>query len=303
MLARYQHQGITWIDLESPTRAEVQSLVEEFGIAPMVAEDLMLPSAKPRTDYHGDYIYAVMHFPAIRHSHRSKEQEIDFVIGKKFLITTHYDTVDPLHKFSKVFEVNTVLDKSNIGDHAGFLFFYMLRKLYQAVEHEVEFVQHNLTAIEEHVFSGREVEMVIHLSNSSRALLNLRQTIEPHRDALRSLEEEGGKLFGEGFAPYLKTISNEYYRVHNHIMRNSEAVHELRETNNSLLSTKQNETMKVFTILAFFTFPLTLIAAIFTLDPSHSPLGDHPYSFWIVLALQAVTATSLFFFFRFKKWL
>ena len=95
-----------------------------------------------------------MHFPALFHSHKTHEQEIDFVIGRNFLITTRYDTVDPLHKFSKLFEVNSILGKSEIGEHAGFLFFYMLKNLYHAVEHEVEYVRHNLRAVEEPDSSG-----------------------------------------------------------------------------------------------------------------------------------------------------
>ena len=31
-----------------------------------------------------------MHFPALHHSHKSAEQEVDFIIGKQFLITTRF---------------------------------------------------------------------------------------------------------------------------------------------------------------------------------------------------------------------
>src|ERR1700733_2314187 len=136
MQNRYEHGGLVWIDLESPSREEVRSVAEEFGIAPLVAEELFTPSMKPRAEFHDGYAYVVMHFPALHHSHRTHEQEIDFVIGQRFLITTRYDMVDPLHKFSKVLEVNSLLDESMIGEHAGFIFYFMLKKLYRAVEHE-----------------------------------------------------------------------------------------------------------------------------------------------------------------------
>ena len=35
----------------------------------------MVPSTKPRTELHGDRLYLVLHFPALRHSHKEKEQE------------------------------------------------------------------------------------------------------------------------------------------------------------------------------------------------------------------------------------
>ncbi len=303
MYSRREHHDIVWIDLESPTRAEVESVAAQFSIAPLVADELLLPSSKPRAEFYGDYCYLVFHFPALRHSHVSREQEIDFIVGKDFIVTTHYEMVDPLHKFSKVFEVNAVLEKSEIGDHAGFMLFYMLKKLYKSVEHELEYLNRELSIIEEHIFSDHQTEMVISISHASRDLLNLRQTIEPHRDMLHTLEGGAGKLFGDDFLPYLRALSDEYYRVHNHVMRATESLHELRETNNSLLTTRQNETMKVFTILAFFTFPLSLIVNIFSMDTQHDPIVGSPYDFWIILGLLFITAFIMFQFFRHKRWL
>ena len=303
MLSRFEHNGLTWIDLESPSRDEVQAIADEFSIEPLVAEELLLPSAKPRADFGASYIYLVLHFPALRHSHHTLEQEVDFIIGKHFLITTRYDMIDPLHKFSKIFEVNSVLDKSDIGDHAGFLFFYMLKKLYKSTEHEVEFVRKDLARIEEHIFSDREVEMVAAISGSARDLLNLRQTIEPHREVLRSLDSDGAAFFGDTFMPYIRALSNEYYRVHNHIMRQTESLHELRETNNALLTTKQNETMKVFSIMAFFTFPLALFVSVASINSVHNPIMGRPYDFWIIVGAMTIIASIMYFIFRRNKWL
>ena len=81
MLSRYEHQGLTWIDLESPTAREVRDVASEFGIDHMVAEELLMPSARPLVEFHERYVYLILHFPALRHSHTSREQEVDFVIA------------------------------------------------------------------------------------------------------------------------------------------------------------------------------------------------------------------------------
>ena len=302
MHSRYEQNGVIWVDLESPSRDEVQDIVDEFKVDSVVAEELLLPSTKPHSEFRAGYVYMVLHFPALRHSHRSREQEIDFIVGKDFIVTVHYDTVDPLHKFSKVFEVHSILDK-HIGTHAGFILFSLLKKLYKSVEHEVEFVRHGLAVIEENIFTGHEVDMVEAISNSARDLLNLRQVIEPHREVLREFETGGVTLFGEDFAPYLRATSNEYYRVHNHIMRATESLHELRETNNSLLTTKQNQTMKTFTVLAFFTLPLSFLAALFGMNTDETPFVSNPHGFWIVIGMMAIVSLCMFIYFRYKKWL
>ena len=303
MRTRYEHNGLVWIDMESPSRDEAQDVVDQYGVAPLVAQELLLPSTKPRADFYPGYVYLVLHFPALHHSHRAREQEIDFIIGKKFLITTRYDTIDPLHKFSKIFEVNSLLDTSNLGEHGGMLFFALLKQLYKSVEHEVEFIKHDIAIIEESIFAGHEVRMVSGISRVARDLLNLRQVMEPHREVLREFETKGAQFFGEEFAPYLRALSDEYYRVHNHIMRQTESLHELRETNNSLLTTKQNETMKVFTIMAFVTFPLSLIASIFSTDAVHEPIIGSPYDFWIILGIMAFAAFLMLLYFKTKRWL
>lgn len=303
MLSRHEHNGLIWIDLESPTRAEVLSIMNEFHIDPFVGEDLLLPSSKPRSERYEHYMYLILHFPALRHSHKKREQEVDFVIGKTFLITTHYEAIDPLHNFSKVFEVNSTLEKSNLGDHAGFIFFTMLKRLYKAVEHELEFVRRDLGHIEEHIFSEEEIQMVAEISRASRDLLNLRQIIEPHREALHTLESEGPVFFGDEFRPYLRGLSNEYYKVHNHAMRQIDSLHELRETNNSLLSTKQNETMKRFTVLAFVTFPLTLLVTIFEIQSASNPILGTKHGFWVIVGLTLLAAIAMYIFFKNKKWL
>lgn len=304
MLSRYTHDGITWIDLSLPTREEVRQVMEEFSIDPLVAEELLLPTIKPRIEIHPGFIYLILHFPALRHSHgNEKEQEVDFVVGKDFIVTTRYDTIDPLHKFSKIFEVNSVLEKSALGEHAGYLLFFMLKKLYKSVEHELSYVHDALEDIEEQIFEGRERQMVEALSRSGRDLLNLRQAIEPHRDVLKEFLERAPGFFGDDFAPYVRATLNEYYRVHNHIMRHTESLHELRETNNSLVSTKQNEVMLVLTLTAFVTFPLSLMASLFGMGAIHTPIIGQPFDFWIILTIMGFASLAMFGYFHYKKWL
>lgn len=303
MLQRYEHAHLTWIDLESPTRNEVRDLANEFNLPPLVAEELLLPTAKPRLERHDEMLYMIMHFPALHHTHHSTEQELDFIIGKNFIITTRYDTIDPLHKFSKVFEVNSMLDKSTLGEHAGFILYFMLKKMYGSVDFEVEHVRAVLRDIEAQIYEGKERAMVITLSSAGRDLLNMRQAIEPHRDILQSLESEGKQIFGDAFGPYLKAITNEYYRVHNHIMRHTESMHELRETNNSLLSTKQSEVIQTLTILTALTFPFAIISNIFSMNTTHQPIIGSEHDFWILLTLMGAGVAILFAFFKLRKWL
>lgn len=303
MLMRYEHRGVTWIDLERPTRDEVMLLMKEYSLDPNVAEELLLPSPKTRMEARKGYLYLIFHFPSFKHSHRRHDQEIDFVLGKNFIITTRYDVVDPLHKFSKVFDVNSLLEKSHLEEHAGYVFYYMMKRLYKSIEHEVSSIQEALDDIEEQIFTGKEREMVTALSTTSRSILDLRHAIEPHRDVLREFESVAGTFFDMQYQQYAHNLLNEYYRVYTYAARSLDWVRELRETNNSLLSTKQNELMKQFTILAFTTLPLSLVASVFGMNTVHTPLVESPFGFFYIIAIMACVGLGLFGFFKYKQWL
>lgn len=303
MYTRHEYGDIVWIDLESPVRADVERIIDEFDIDANVAEELLVPSVKSRADLRRHYVYMVLHFPALKHSHKTREQEMDFILGRKFLITTHYDLIDPLHKFEKLFETQTLLHSYQGAEHAGIIFITMMKKLYRAVEHEVESIRQDMHDIEENIFSSHHIEMVSAISRTARDLLNLRHTIEPHRDALQTLESVTPQLFGPEFVSQVKTLTTEYYRVHNHIMRETESLHELRETNNSMLTTKQNETMRIFTILAFFTFPLTLIVTVADISTPDNPILNVTHPFWVIVTLLTMITIWMFVFFKRKNWL
>lgn len=302
MTHRHSHNNLTWIDLESPTDSELAQVVGEYDIHPAVAVELATPSLKPKVDLYHNFIYLILHFPSPKPA-AGGVQEIDFIVGKNFLITTRYESIEPIYKFAKVFEVSSVLAKKNIGDHAGYLFYFLVRELYSTLEDRLEFLQNQLGDIETKVFEGQEREMVFAISELSRELLDFKHAMTHHREVLESFEIAGKSFFGENFSYYLRSIVGEYYKV-NHTIRSSlESLTELRETNNSLLTTKQNTVIQILTVIAIIALPLTIITSLFQIETVARPIVGHPNDFWILVGLLFTISGLLFLLFKRKSWL
>lgn len=303
MISRYKYHDLTWVDMERPTHEEVRGIMDEFDIHPIVADELLTPSLRPKIDLHENFIYLILHFPAIRHTHTSPSQEVDFIIGKKFLITVRYELLDPMHKFSKVFEVNSILDRSDIGEHAGFLFFYMMRKIYSSLGHELSMIGESLKDIEEHIFKGEEREMVVRLSVIHRDILGFHRALRMHRGVLQSLGNACEKFFGSAFLHYSENIMGEYLKVEELLQDQKETLSDLRSTNDSLLSTKTNEIMKVLTATTFLMLPATLIGQLFGMNTENTPLIGVRYDFYIIIFIMFVIAFSTLLYFKRKRWI
>lgn len=305
MINKHLYKGKVWIDLDHPTQDEIKSLMDEYNIDPLVAHELTSPTPKPKIEFHKNFVYFILHFPAFKHSHSEGNsiQEVDFIVGKNFVVTARYDTVDALLKCSKTFEVDTILNKKMTDSPSGILFFKIIKELYGSLSDELAFIEDWTQDIEKRIFKNKEKEMVFALSQVSRNLLDFKKAIDMHEGILNSLRSIGEKLFGEEFIFHAQVILGEYHKIKNTIINNMESIAELRETNNALLSTKQNEEMRVLTTLALVVLPWSLIAALFQMGLNGTPFIKNPNGFWIVISILIAVTGAQYAFFKYKKWL
>lgn len=303
MINRFEYEGITWVDIENPTPEEIGDIGQEFSLGPLLTHELLAPTLKPRVDIYPDSVYTLLHFPARRHTRDTKTvHEVDFVIGEKFIITVHYDTVDALVDFSRSFEAAMLLKRKSGKLHSGHIFFEIVERLYREVEYELDAVEDSITTIENAIFSHHEREMVVAISNVSRELIDQKRTLSMHTNVLSSLEQVGISLFGEEFGTYLRGISAFHFRAHQRALSLMDTINELRSTNDSLLTTRQNEITKNLTIMAFVTFPLSLIAAIFGMNTENAPIVGDPNGFWIIVSSMVFLMSLFFLYFKTKRW-
>lgn len=307
MISTYKNKNTIWIDLENPTQDEVRKIAETYGIDPAVANDLLSPSSHPVVNEYDGYLYLILQFPIAtdkkNYGKSTEIQEVDFILGKNFVITNRYAVVDSLMEFSKTFTVNSVLDKSHISEHAGFIFYYMIKGLYDEMTNRLEHVKDLLKDAEDRIFNGEEKQMVVELSRLNRLLLHFKKAIGIHDEVLKDLSEYGSKIYGAEYNRYLRQVFGEYIKVRNSIENLKEYTNELRQTNDSLLTTKQNEIMKILTIMAFITFPLTLLTGIFGMNTIYTPVVGLPQDFWIVMIIMLVMTCIMFIYFKIKKWI
>jgi len=301
MITTHSSVNQTWVDLNSPTKEEADSLVLTQNIDPLIAKDLLAPTPMQSSRDVDKVIYAVLHIPTFKHSHSTESniQEIDFVISVDGLVTARYDSIDALHFFAKQIEVNEILNKGP----KSHLFFGMMKEIYKSIGSELAHTEDWLEEIEKNIFEGKEKSMVFAISNAGRNLLNFKKTIDPHINIFEFIKEIGTEKFGSEFGAEAKILIGEWHRIIRKISSQLDLLMELRETNNSILSTKQNEIMKQLAILGSILLPLTIIGQLFGLSIHNFPLINHPYAFWIILSIMATVMLISIIYARVKKWM
>lgn len=305
MIYTHSYRGVVWLDMESPTNEEVASLVKRYDLHPLVGEKLKVSPSLDKIDFFEDYIFIVLTLPIRKRlktgGYEIVDREIDFVIGKNFLITSRNDTLEQIEYFAKIFDANSILNKDEKIEHAGYLFYYMIKRIYAGLTEDLENIRDSLHSAEKGIYEGNERKMVEALSNLSREIIDIKQTARIHKDIWEKMSlNEDKNLFGKDFNSYVHDIKNEFNVIHELIVNSHELLADLRETNDSLLNAKQNEIIKILTTITVIFYPASLISSIFTIPAMDIPIINAPNS-WLALVIICTAITGAFWMFLKKK--
>ena len=135
-------------------------------------------------------------------------------------------------------------------------------------------------------------------------LIDFTQIVRIHRDIWDDMIGFAPKnLFDDEYASSIKEIQDEFNRVSELVSNARELLSDLRETNNSLLNTKQNEIIKVLTLVAFVFQPLTFVAALFTIPAIYVPFINRQEGWVIIFGIMLAIALSIWLYFKSKRWI
>lgn len=302
MIERYEQKNRTWIDICNPSTEEIREVMEEASIPSDFVNDLTVMIPHSETVFKKGALKITLDFPVVRRTDINHPHEIKFIVTKSHLVTIHFEEIEALHRFGKEFEILCVL-KNGKQPSTISLFITMLNFLYDAMYIKLDYLDTKLKDVENEIFNEHEKEMVFELSQISRRLISFKQTIASHENALVRLRTGLGVAFGKAQETQVDNLEHHYRNLTRQIYTLDHTLNDLRETNYALLSTKQNETMKIFTILAFITFPLTLFTSMFGMNTATTPIIGKEGDFWIILSIMAIVSIFFFVFFKYKKWI
>ncbi|MDB5194107.1 MAG: Mg2 transporter protein CorA family protein magnesium transporter [Parcubacteria group bacterium] len=248
----YKYKDATWIDLVKPTAEEVDEVARDYNLSGTVAAGLLSPTSRHIVEFGPRHAYLVLHFPAFKDDNGGDAAfELDFVIGDNYLITARYAKIEAFDKHI------TSLDENGLSkqpEHArNVLFFGLLRELVANFEHKLSKIDHWTRDIEKNMFDGKESRTIFELSEASRHLIDFRKITAVYPDALEALEMEGQKEFGKEFSDFSEEISTSFHKARLKMDMLADAVRELRETNDSILSVKQNNSTQLVAVITLLT--------------------------------------------------
>ena len=304
-LGELESSGLTWIHLDAPTKEEVETLAERFGWHALDVEDVLSKRQRPKVDDYLEegYLFAVLHFPVYDKSiGRLNAGELDLFLGPDYLVTLPAVQLDPVSRLFRRCSEDDELREQLFSKGSGRLLYEVLDDLFDYCFPILDKIGHKLDVIEDEMFEGRSDEVVRDISNVKQEIISYRKIIKPERSTLRLFERHVERFLPEELELYFDDIVDASERIWDLLDNYKEVVEALEDTNESVISHRQNRVLQILTIFSVVMLPLTLISGIFGMNVNFPGYGTH-IAFWVIVGLMAATIGGMIAFIRWKRWL
>jgi magnesium transporter len=303
-----ERDGLRWINIERPRPVDRSWLEEHFEFHPLDYEDVLSRNQRPKIDEYDDYLFIVLHFPVFDKTvGRLNAAELDIFIGSDYIVTLPNTPIPPVEYLFERCRSSEEVRDALLSKGTGYLLYKIVDDAFDYCFPMLRKMGNKLERIEEDIFEGRSEEVVRDISNAKQEIINFRKIIRPQRAVLRDLERTKQRYLAEDLEVYFDDIVDASERIWDMLENYKEVVEALEGTNESVLSHRVNEVLRVLTAFSVVILPLTLFASIWGMNVGLPGGGDPPTSsmttFWIIIGAMAVLLAGMLAFFRRRGWL
>jgi magnesium transporter len=298
--------GLRWVNIERPGAPERAWLEENFDFHALDLEDVLSRNQRPKIDVYDDYLFIVLHFPIFDPAAgRLGTGELDLFVGPGYVVTIPNQPLQPVEYLFERCRTKEELRDQLFSRGSGYLLYRLVDDSFDYCFPMLRKIGNKLDALEDDIFEGRSEEVVRDISNVKQEIINFRKVIRPQRPVLRDLEKVKQRYLVASdldLEIYFDDVVDAHERIWDMLENYKEVVEALAETNESVISHRVNDILRVLTSISVIVLPLTLIASIWGMNV-RVPGEQSITAFWIVVGVMAGLLVGMVAYFRKRGWL
>jgi magnesium transporter len=293
--------GVTWINVRGLSQVDdLERLGECFKLHPLVLEDILNVSQRPKIEDYEDYLYIVL--KAIRRQSESDEivaQQVSLVLGPNYVLSFQ-ENDDLFRPIREHLAVGKGRIRKAGADYLAYAlmdlivdnYFLTLEQFGEQVEFlEDEVVKQPLPAT---------LQQVHHLKNY---MILLRRSLWPLREVIARLERGESPLIQDATSVYFKDVFDHTIIAIDTVETYRDILAGLLDIYLSSVSNRLNEIMKVLTIIATIFMPLTFLVGVYGMNFVYMPELKWHYGYYGLWAIILLVAGCMVLYFKKKKWI
>lgn len=300
-----QEKGFLWMDLAGTDYAESYQILNEiFNFHPLAIEDALDETHIPKIDDWGDYLCLVTRLIAARDVQEGiSTQEVDFFIGKNYMITYHQKESPLIDRLWARMENDSRLHAR--GPAYG-LYLFMDEAATEYIDMTNAF-DLQLSDLEDRLFDNPDPSALESIFSLKRNILNIQRPITPLREVLNKLARGDYAMLGNDSAVYFRDVNDHFTRLFGILENLRDLSGNTLEIYLSVVNNRMNGVMKALTVITTVFMPISFLAGFFGMN-FFAPVEDLGVwtsvpVLWVVLAASILFPIGMIIYFARKGWL
>lgn len=294
-------KGLLWVDVDEAIERDLQFLEHELKFHHLAVEDCLSTAIhSPKIDSFGDHLFIIVH--GINHQVESdvvETAELSIFLGANFVVTSHHVQLYSVSAIRQAVEN----DGFPMKQGADFLVHSIIDALVDNVMPTIDRMDDLADGIEEEVLRLHAANVLDAILKLKHSAMKVRRIMMPQKDVLNRLSR--------GEFPQVNQKAQIFFRdVYDHITRIEDLnANTLDRADNALatylssVANRQNETMRVLSIVATIFMPLTLLVGIYGMNFQHMPELTWRWGYFVVLGVIAVVILVMVWRFWAAGWI
>jgi len=294
-------QGLLWVDIVDTTEEDGKFLEQTLAIHPLAAEDCVSKKLHPpKVDDFGEYLFIIVH--GINHAVESEvveTAELAIFLGNNFVVSNHHS---PLYSIEAVRQL-VERDARPMRRGADFLAHALIDALIDNVMPTIDKMTELAEDIEEEVIREPHQSTLEAILKLKRSAVHLHRVMAPQREVLNRISR--------GDFEVIREDAKIFYRdVYDHIVRIEDFNQTVRDMTDNALATylssvanRQNEVMKVLSMVAAIFLPLTLVVGVYGMNFENMPELKSSWGYFAVIGFIGSAILILMWLFWSRGWI
>lgn len=294
--------SVTWINIDGLHEVSViERIGERFNLHPLVLEDIVHTTQRPKIEDHEDYLFIVSKMLFFdKEGGEVKTEQFSIVLGENFIITFQERVGDVFDTIRERLRKQKGRIRNMGPDYLAYALIDAIVDHYFIV---LELIGEEIESLEEELTENPGTETMQTIHNIKRELIFLRKSVWPLREVIGSLEREEISLINEKTRIFLRDVYDHTIQVIDTLETFRDMASGMLDLYLSTISNRMNEVMKVLTVIATIFIPLTFIAGLYGMNFKNMPELEWHWGYPVTLVVMLVVGVLMVLWFRQKRFL
>ncbi len=317
-------QGLSFINVTKPTDFEMKYLKNTYYFNPLNLEDYAHRTQIPKIENHKKYDLLVLRFPIFsengpQNSHqygvhlpafhvpnkkrRLVSSYVNFYVSKEYIVILHDGTLPQIDRIFTICQKTLHNRTEYMSQGSVFLTYKIIDALVDDCFPVINELTSTIDRIDKDLENKQSQKTLEDISATRRNLVVFHTMIKPILPLFSELEEGKHKELNGPMQAFWGNALDHLRKIMDRLEDNQELIEGISKSNESLLSSRNNEIVKFLTVITSIAFPFVIINNLYSMNIVGLPLAQQPGIVWILFGIIFVSGLIMMFFFKLRNWL